>query len=66
MVNIVKFGLATLGFLAVSFLLKNFVLGKEFDVVSSVIDMIIVVVSLWVGGMLVQKVTGQDAKLVNL
>lgn len=66
MVNIVKFGLATLGFLAVSFLLKNFVLGKEFDVVSSVIDMIIVVVSLWVGGMLVQKVTGKDAKLVNL
>ena len=66
MVNIIKFALATVGFLVVSFVVKNFVLKQEFDIVSSIIDMIIVVASLWLGGILVQKIAKKDAKLVNL
>jgi len=66
MVNIIKFALATVGFLAVSFVLKNFVLNQEFDIVSSIIDMIIVVVSLFVGGLLISKVAKKDAKIISL
>lgn len=66
MVNIMKLAFATLGFLAVSFVVKNFVLKQEFDIVSSIVDLMIVIGSLFVGGIIVSKVLKKDAKLINL
>ena len=49
MVNVMALVVGIVAFLAVTFVVNNFILQKEFDVVSAIVNLFTVLISLWIG-----------------
>jgi len=62
MVNTMGLIIGVVAYLAVTFVLSNFLLQKEFDVVSALVNLATVLVALWIGGFVVKKGLGRDSK----
>ena len=53
------FVLGIVAYLAITFVLNNVILQKEFDIVSSVVQLFAVLITLWIGSKFVKTVTGK-------